>query len=427
MNAARGPGAVAAARARRDRLDGWLRAFVATYDGGPGTVHTGSWAWHEAGSCADPCGPGEHEPGGALDGLPVAVKGVRGIRTPAVRRLLAAGAVPIGATSVPRGTGHRTWGWTDRGPTRNPWRADRSPGGSSAGSAAAVAAGIVPLATGSDGAGSVRIPAAWCGVLGYKPTTGLVPGTDPTGLATPGVLVRDPALLAPWLAAVTGADGAHVPGPGGPAAAPRGSARRPADPGGSRCAEPGPRCAGPRSRCAGPGRRWTGPGAAAWSPDLGFAGADPDPAVVAVARSAAQRWVSRAGLDEIEVPVRLRDPAPAWAALRRPGASPASLRAANALRRANDRALRELFEQVDLLLTPATPAGPHGHDGPGGRMNVALTWAFNLSGHPAVSIPAGFGPDGCPIGLQIVARPGEDHRLLTLLEHHQPITEVAPR
>lgn len=423
MNAARGPDAVAEARARRDRLDGWLRAFVATYDGdGPGTVHTGSWPAHEVGSRAGPCGPGTHE---APAGLPVAVKGTRGIRTPAVRRLLAAGAVPIGATSVPRGAGHQTWGWTDRGPTRNPWRADRSPGGSSAGSAAAVAAGIVPLATGSDGAGSVRIPAAWCGVLGYKPTTGLVPGTDPTGLATPGILVRDPALLLVWLAAVTDAVGTHAPGPGNhPTTAPRGPARHPTDPG-QRRTEPGCRCAELGCRCADPEPGWTGPGTAAWSPDLGFAGADLDPAVVAIARSAARRWVSRTGLDEIEVPVRLRDPAPAWAALRRPGASAASLRAANALLRANDRALRELFERVVLLLTPATPAGPHGHDGPGGRMNVALTWTFNLSGHPAVSVPAGFGPDGCPVGLQIVARPGEDHRLLTLLERRQPVAGVA--
>ncbi|WP_210036046.1 amidase family protein [Pseudonocardia parietis] len=189
--------------------------------------------------------------------------------------------------------------------------------------------------------------------------------------------------------------------------------------------DPGQRWAELGCRCADPEPGWTGPGTAAWSPDLGFAGADLDPAVVTIARSAARRWVSRTGLDEIEVPVRLRDPAPAWAALRRPGASAASLRAANALRRANDRALRELFERVDLLLTPATPDGPHGHDGPGGRMNVALTWAFNLSGHPAVSVPAGFGPDGCPVGLQIVARPGEDHRLLTLLERHQPVTGVA--
>jgi Asp-tRNA(Asn)/Glu-tRNA(Gln) amidotransferase A subunit family amidase len=91
-------------------------------------------------------------------------------------RLVAAGCVPVGATAVPgRGTSWQTWGHTDRGPTLNPLGPAFSPGGSSAGSAAAVAAGLVPLATGSDGAGSVRIPAAWCGVLGLKLTNGRVP------------------------------------------------------------------------------------------------------------------------------------------------------------------------------------------------------------------------------------------------------------
>ncbi|MCO7196753.1 amidase family protein, partial [Pseudonocardia sp. McavD-2-B] len=85
-----------------------------------------------------------------------------------------------------------------------------------------------------------------------------------------------------------------------------------------------------------------------------------------------------------------------------------------------------VFAAADLLLTPTTPAGPHGHDGPGGRMNVALTWAFNLSGHPAVSVPAGTGPDGCPVGLQIVARHGADAALLDLVERVVPPAAVAP-
>lgn len=315
------------------------------------------------------------------------MKGVRGTRTPAVRRLLAAGAVPIGTTSVPRGSGHRTWGWTDRGPTRNPWRGDRSPGGSSAGSAAAVAAGIVPLATGSDGAGSVRIPAAWCGVLGYKPTTGLVPGTDPSGLAVPGVLARDPAWLRAWLEAVR-----SDRRPGAQDRADRGPAHHDTDLPGGR------------------------PRTAAWSADLGFAGDELDPDVVTIARAAADRLVRAAGLREVTAALRLSDPAPAWTTLRSPSPSPAAVHAAQMLRRANDRTLHAWFAAADLLLTPTTPAGPHGHDGPGGRMNVALTWAFNLSGHPAVSVPAGFGPDGCPVGLQVVAPTGADDALLALLE-----------
>ncbi|WP_031091231.1 amidase family protein, partial [Streptomyces sp. NRRL WC-3549] len=135
-----------------------------------------------------------------LAGLPFAVKGRTGARSYPARRLIAAGAVPVGATSVPGpGTPWRTWGRGAHGRTVNPWRPDRTPGGSSAGSAVAVAAGMVELATGSDGAGSVRIPAAWCGVFGLKTTTGLLPSPDRTGLASPGVLARSAARAETYL------------------------------------------------------------------------------------------------------------------------------------------------------------------------------------------------------------------------------------
>ncbi|MDX3135424.1 amidase family protein, partial [Streptomyces europaeiscabiei] len=95
---------------------------------------------------------------------------------------------------------------------------------------------------------------------------------------------------------------------------------------------------------------------------------------------------------------------------------PAPLRAAQELRAENDRRLAAVFAEADLILTPTTPNAPHGHDGPGDRYSTALTWAFNLSGHPAMSIPAGFDSDGCPVGLQLVARHGEEELLLRVAE-----------
>lgn len=243
-----------------------------------------------------------------------------------------------------------------------------------------MAAGIVELATGSDGAGSVRIPAAWCSVIGYKPTTALAPRTDPTGLAVPGVLVRDPRLLRHWAAAVLD------------------------DP-----------------------LRATGTAAvAAWSADLGYAHPHLDGEVARIAHRAARRLVTRAGLGRSEAPVRLQDPERAWTRLRAPDPTPPERRAAATLQAANDDALAVLFDGVDLLMTPTTPGRPHGHDGPGNHMSVALTWEFNLSGHPAVSVPAGFTSDGAPVGLQLVTRPGADDTLLALLEHHVDVASTAP-
>ncbi|WP_344021914.1 amidase family protein [Pseudonocardia kongjuensis] len=320
-----------------------------------------------------------------MTGLPITVKGERGARHPGVQALLQAGAVPIGTTSVPRGPrGYQTWGYTDRGPTRNPWRPDLSPGGSSAGAAAAVAAGIVPLACGSDGAGSVRIPAAWCHVIGFKPTTGRAPTPDPTGLAVPGVLVRDPALLRPWADAVL------------PDWLPR--AERP----------PSPLLV------------------AAWSATLGYAGPHLDPEVVEIAERAAQALCARAGLALARPGVNLIDPASAWMTLRSTTSSAAERQLAHRTRQDNNNRLAEVFQSADLALTPTTPGRAHGHDGPGAHLSVALTWGINLSGHPAASVPAGFTADGCPVGLQIIARPRSDESLLQLLDDHVPPAPIAP-
>ncbi|WP_267889114.1 amidase family protein, partial [Streptomyces scabiei] len=104
-------------------------------------------------------------------------------------------------------------------------------------------------------------------------------------------------------------------------------------------------------------------------------------------------------------------------------AGTAALRAARELRAENDRRLAALLTESDLILTPTTPNAPHGHEGPGDRYSTALTWAFNLSGHPATSIPAGFGADGCPIGLQLVARHNEEALLLRVAQAAEAVRD----
>jgi amidase len=90
------------------------------------------------------------------------------------------------------------------------------------------------------------------------------------------------------------------------------------------------------------------------------------------------------------------------------------------------RRLDQVFGSVDLLMTPTTPGRPHGHAGPGAHLSVALTWGFNLTGHPAVSVPAGFTRDGAPVGLQLVTRHDHDAALLELVARYCAAVEPAP-
>ena len=178
--------------------------------------------------------------GGLLAGVPIAVKDdtpvagqatTRGSRShgppnaadsEVIRRLREAGAIPIGITNVPELT---IFPWTAsdaNGITRNPWNPVRTPGGSSGGSAAAVAAAMVPAATGSDGGGSIRIPAACCGLVGMKPSRGRVSSSPARegwlGLATYGPLARtvaDSALLLDAMSGTVPGDAYSVPPPEG--------------------------------------------------------------------------------------------------------------------------------------------------------------------------------------------------------------------
>ena len=304
-----------------------------------------------------------------LAGVPLAVKATEGLAAYQTRRLLRAGCVPVGATSTPgRGTGWQTWGATERGPTLNPHDPRWAPGGSSAGSAVAVATGMVPLATGSDGAGSVRIPAAWCSVIGLKPTNGLVRARDRAGLNIAGPLARTPADAAAHLDALTGTTALSRPTP--------------------------------HER----------PLRVTWSATLGFA--DTCDRIAAVARAFLDTLAGTGVVAVHDVPVRLSDPAPYWSALR--GHSAMSQDGVTRGIADLEGRLVRVFAAADVIATPTTPNPPHGHRGPGDLMSVALTWAFNISGHPAISIPAGTTPAGEPVGLQLIARRHREADLLTV-------------
>lgn len=369
------------------------------------------------------------EPVGPLDGVPVAIKDsghVAGwpmrfgshslaaqpsaLDTPGNARLREAGAVFFCKTTTPE------FGWkgvTDgplTGVTRNPWNPARTPGGSSGGAAVAVATGVAPLATGGDGGGSIRIPAALTGVYGLKPTFGRVPHhAGPLGsLPVFGGLTRTVADTGLMLRVIARPDA------GDPFAMPWQDIDYEAEL-----------------------ERGVEGLTVAFSPDLGFAGVDPEVAAAVAAGAAA---LARAGATVREVTLDLTSLRPVmgiiWASglaatlrtldaaaqsrldpgLRDLVASAARLSAADlqgaldACRALSTR-MQAFHREHDLLLTPAVPipAFEAGKVTPDGTVFpewfdwTPCTWPFNLSRQPAASVPCGFTRDGLPIGLQLVA------------------------
>ncbi len=400
---------------------------------------------------------GAHRP---LLGVPIAVKddidvagevtawGTNARERPAaadaevVRRLREAGAVIIGKTHVPEMT---LWPFTETatfGVTRNPWDMQRTPGGSSGGSGAAVAAGLVGAALGSDGAGSIRIPAAWCGLVGLKPQRGRVSLAPRArawhGLSVDGVLTRRVADTAFFHDIASGSTGID--------------ADRPAPP-------PVPYS---QAAATAPGRLRI-----AWStkfPGVVLAKLDPQ------ARRALEETVELLGslghelkerdpdygndaipsviarymrgchddVGELEHPERLERRTRAFARLGglvTDGLLERSLAGEAAL----TARINRLFDDVDFLITPAVavlapPIGALQGRGALLTLNTVAGWVpyngvWNLTGQPAVAVPAGISAEGLPLSVQIVSAPGREGPLLALaaqIESERPWAERRP-
>ncbi|MDD2918483.1 amidase [Rhodoferax sp.] len=426
--------------AQAERLDPGLNCF-ATY--APEQALAAAKRAEQAVMSGQPIGP--------LHGLPISVKdliavkdlpfssgsramagNVASVNAPSVERILAAGACIIGKTTTSE-FGCKAVGDSPlTGITRNPWDTRKTPGGSSAGAAASVAAGITPLALGTDGGGSIRIPASLCGLFGIKAQFGRVPvypvAATPT-LAHVGPLtrtVRDAALL---LSVISGHDLRDPFSVAGPVPDYLGACDLPVK-----------------------GMR------IAWSRTLGYA--RPDPEVVAIAERAA-RVFTDLGCEVVEIDKVLdEDPVAMWTSefyagvgvrLKRQLAEQRELldpAVADMLKDALAQSseayytqvfrryelrdkMRLFFERFDLLLTPTLPCAAFdvGLNTPPGLPDrnivdwVFYTYPFNLTGQPAASIPAGLTRTGLPVGLQIVARSHHEtdiFRAAAALEASQP-------
>ena len=336
-----------------------------------------------------------------------------------VRRLRSAGAVIIGTTRLPE---LALWPFTESatwGATHNPWHLDRTPGGSSGGSAAAVAAGMVAAAQASDGGGSIRIPAACCGLVGLKAQRGRVPlgvsGDDGAehwhGLSVAGILTRSVADTALVLGVMTGGelavDASTPPGPLRIAWTVKGGVPSPVDP---------------------EVRRGLDAVLDALR-GLGHTVVESAPSYVGVQESFLTRY-ARGVRDDL---VRLVDPTATEGRTRAVAAMGA--RMPNALltraRRLGDDAaarLSTLPDGADVLVMPTIPHPPLPIGAMSGLRTLALagrvtpyTAPWNVTGQPALSIPAGMTADGLPLAVQLVGKPSSESLLLQVAAQLEPL------
>ena len=358
-----------------------------------------------------------------------------------VRRLREAGAIVVGKTHLPElavcgFTESATWGVS-----RNPWSPGRTPGGSSGGSAAAVAAGLVPIASASDGAGSIRIPAASCGLFGLKPQRGRVSlGPDLehwNGLSVYGCLSRTVLDTALYLDVVSG--GSKEPGAPPPPARPFVEAAGTL-PGKLKVAvsTAPPRAAAP------PTVSDVAKGAVAETAELlrslGHETAEHDPAWGTIGNNMVPRYL-RGIADEfatVPYPERLERRTQGFARLGRLIPDSAFERARRG-RDADAARVNAIFDSHDVLMTPVmggTALPVRRWEGRGALWTLLGMSRFypycvpwNHLGNPAMSVPAGFAADGLPLAVQIVGRPGDEATLLSLaaqLEAERPWADKRP-
>jgi amidase len=384
-------------------------------------------ALREADGAAARIGAGEHLP---LLGVPIAVKddtpfggeprmcgshahgGPEPEDAAFVARLRAAGAIVVGIVRTPE---LGAWPFTETvhgGITRNPWDPQRTPGGSSGGPGAAVAAALVPASTASDGAGSIRIPAACCGLFGLKTTRGLVP-TAPydapfAGLTVYGVLTRtvdDAALL---YEVVTGAPFVQAAQKNPPRLRISLSQRIPV---------------GSTARLNAEWRE-AAESTAQLLRSLGHEVVEREPPIGPVGLNVLARFLY--GITQeaaaLEHPERLERRTRGLARL----GKAAGRAAARARRNQSKDAARvnAIFDEVDVVFGPTLAKGPlptGRYEGRGASytLNGVLRWVpfngvWNHLGNPAAAVPAGFDRDGLPLSVQLVGAPGSDATLFSL-------------
>jgi amidase len=419
------------------RLDPVLRSYRVVLAHG---------AQHEAAAAQSRLDAGERSP---MLGVPIAIKDdvdvagevttygsaahgpARTQDAEAVRRLRRAGAVILGKTAVPEMT---IWPFTETleyGATRNPWNTDYTPGGSSGGSGAAVAAGLTPMALGSDGMGSIRIPSTWCGVFGIKPQRDRVPMAPHddawNGLSVNGPIARTVEDAALFL---------DVTAPGNEFAA---AAKR--DPGRLRIALSTKLPPLVTAR-VGRAQRAAVEAAGALLRELGHevTARDPDYPASSVYGHALPRYF-RGVYDDVSAlphPERLDARTRAFARIGGMFSERRMKAILGAESEVTERVL-SIYDDVDVLITPGTATGPSrigAYQRRGAISTLALVAArvpfqaiFNVTGQPAAVVPWDVDRNGLPTSIQLVGRPFDEATLLSLaaqIEQTRPWAQRRP-